>query len=139
MPSVLDDGHEFRGTDEIRNWLATAASEFAFTRTLISAEAIGAATWLVVNHLEGDSRAAWWICGTGSRSRVPEALRLAHEAGSKPVLGLAVPEETRNSVTSSRSSSSLRRLGRAGGSVSELCLVRATTRAAIQVGDDYAL
>jgi ketosteroid isomerase-like protein len=52
--SVLDDGHEFRGTDEIRNWLATAASEFTFTRTLISAEAIDAATWLVVNHLEGD-------------------------------------------------------------------------------------
>jgi hypothetical protein len=49
-----DDGHEFAGTDEIRRWLATAASEFTFTRTLVSAEATEAGRWLVVNHLEGD-------------------------------------------------------------------------------------
>jgi ketosteroid isomerase-like protein len=51
---VVDDGHEFHGTDEVRTWLATAASEFTFTRTLVSAEAAGPDTWVVVNHLEGD-------------------------------------------------------------------------------------
>jgi ketosteroid isomerase-like protein len=51
---VVDDGHAFRGLDEVRTWLGTAASEFTFTRTLVSAEAIDAVTWLVVNHLEGD-------------------------------------------------------------------------------------
>src|SRR4051794_26486769 len=49
-----DDGHDHHGTDEIRHWLATAASEYTFTRTLVSAEATGDGTWLVVNHLEGD-------------------------------------------------------------------------------------
>jgi ketosteroid isomerase-like protein len=51
---VVDDGHEFRGSDEIRNWLTNAAREFTFTRTLVSAEAPEADTWLVLNHLEGD-------------------------------------------------------------------------------------
>jgi hypothetical protein len=51
---VIDDGHTFHGVDEIRNWLATAASEFTFTRTLASAKTVGTDTWLVVNHLEGD-------------------------------------------------------------------------------------
>jgi ketosteroid isomerase-like protein len=51
---VVDDGHEFRGSDEIRNWLTTAAREFTFTRTLVSAETPEAGTWLVLNHLEGD-------------------------------------------------------------------------------------
>ena len=52
--AVLDDGKEFHGTDEIRTWLATTASEFTFTRTLISAEPVDDDTWLVVNHLEGN-------------------------------------------------------------------------------------
>ena len=51
---VVDDGHTFHGVDEIRDWLATAASEFTFTRTLVGAETIGANTWLVINHLVGD-------------------------------------------------------------------------------------
>jgi hypothetical protein len=51
---VLDDGHEFNGTQEIRHWVASAASEFTFTRTFVSAEHVGAGAWLVVNHLEGD-------------------------------------------------------------------------------------
>jgi len=50
---VLDDGHEYHGSDEIRRWLSTAASEYEFTRTLVSAEAVDAETWIVVNHLEG--------------------------------------------------------------------------------------
>ena len=51
---VLDDGHEYHGTDEIRTWLSTAASEYQFTRSFVSAEAVDAETWLVVNHLEGN-------------------------------------------------------------------------------------
>ena len=34
---VVDDGHEFRSSDEIRNCLTTAASEFTYTRTLVIA------------------------------------------------------------------------------------------------------
>ena len=52
--AVFDDGKEFHGTDEIREWLSHAASEYTFTRTLLSAEPQGADRWLVVNHLEGD-------------------------------------------------------------------------------------
>ena len=51
---VFDDGREYLGTDAIREWLSTAASEFTFTRTLISASAEGDDAWLVVNHLEGN-------------------------------------------------------------------------------------
>jgi len=51
---VVDDGHEYRGTDEIRTWLTTATSQFTFTRTLLSAQATGSGEWLVVNRLEGD-------------------------------------------------------------------------------------
>jgi hypothetical protein len=52
--TVVDDGHTYRGADEIRDWVANAASEFTFTRTFVSAEALDADVWLVVNHLEGD-------------------------------------------------------------------------------------
>lgn len=51
---VVDDGQEYRGSDEIRDWLTHAASEYTFTRSLVRAEATGSDTWLVVNHLEGD-------------------------------------------------------------------------------------
>jgi hypothetical protein len=52
--TVKDDGHEYHGLDEIRDWLARASTEFTYTRTLIGAEAVDANTWLVTNHLEGD-------------------------------------------------------------------------------------
>jgi hypothetical protein len=52
--TVKDDGHEYQGPDEIRDWLARASAEFTYTRTLIGAEFIDANTWLVTNHLEGD-------------------------------------------------------------------------------------
>ena len=51
---VFDDGREYLGSDEIRDWLDHAASEYTFTRSLLRAEATGADTWLVVNHLEGN-------------------------------------------------------------------------------------
>ena len=52
--SVVDDGHRYRGHGEIGAWLAGAASEYSFTRTLVSAEAKGTDTWTVVNHLKGN-------------------------------------------------------------------------------------
>jgi ketosteroid isomerase-like protein len=51
---VRDDGHEYQGQDEIRDWLARASVEFTYTRTLTSAAPVDATTWLVTNHLEGD-------------------------------------------------------------------------------------
>lgn len=51
---VVDDGHEFVGSDAIAAWIVGAASEFTFTRTFVSAEVVAANRWLVVNHLEGD-------------------------------------------------------------------------------------
>ena len=52
--AVFDDGNDFHGTDEIRTWLTTAASEYTFTRTLVSADVVDDDTWVVVNHLEGN-------------------------------------------------------------------------------------
>ncbi len=51
---VVDDGREYRGADEIREWLDHAASEYTFTRSLVGAEPTGADSWIVVNHLEGN-------------------------------------------------------------------------------------
>lgn len=51
---VADDGRKYRGTDEIRDWLDHAASEYTFTRSLVRAEATGAGSWVVVNRLEGN-------------------------------------------------------------------------------------
>lgn len=52
--TIVDDGHRFDGHDEIEAWLTGAASEYTFTRTLVSAEATGDGSWLVINHIEGD-------------------------------------------------------------------------------------
>ena len=52
--TIIDDGHRFNGHDEIEAWLAGGASEYTFTRTLVSAEAAGADTWTVLNHIEGN-------------------------------------------------------------------------------------
>jgi len=51
---VKDEGHEYRGREEIRDWLSRASVEFTYTRTLIEADEIDSNTWVVVNHLEGD-------------------------------------------------------------------------------------
>ena len=52
--TVRDDGHEYHGPDEIRDWLARASTQFTYTRTLTGVETIDVNTWLVTNHLEGD-------------------------------------------------------------------------------------
>src|SRR4051812_3722137 len=51
--TVLDDGKTYTGTDEIRWWLANAASAFTFTRTLTGIDHEGD-TVVVHNHLAGD-------------------------------------------------------------------------------------
>jgi hypothetical protein len=51
---VKDDGHEYRGHDEIRDWLSRASVEFSYSRTLVLANEIDSNTWVVVNHLEGN-------------------------------------------------------------------------------------
>jgi len=51
---VKDDGHEYRGRDEIRDWLSRASTQFKYTRTLTGADAIDANSWLVTNRLEGN-------------------------------------------------------------------------------------
>jgi ketosteroid isomerase-like protein len=51
---VVDDGTTYRGTEEIRAFLAEAGSEFTFTTTLVGAARIDDTHWVAVNHLEGD-------------------------------------------------------------------------------------
>ena len=36
--TVVDENRKYQGTDEIRRWLRTAASEFTYTRTFVSAD-----------------------------------------------------------------------------------------------------
>src|SRR5262249_33728037 len=52
--TVTDEDREHRGTEQIRQWLDTAASEFTYTRTLTGIERLDPDTWLVRNRLEGD-------------------------------------------------------------------------------------
>lgn len=52
--TVADDGHEYHGTSEIRDWLTRTTTEFRYTRTLLSAEAVNNDTWLIRNRLEGN-------------------------------------------------------------------------------------
>ena len=52
--SVLDDGHTYHGITGVETFLRTAATEYTFTRTLVSAAEIAPDHWLVTNHLEGD-------------------------------------------------------------------------------------
>lgn len=52
--TVNDDGHEYRGRDEIRDWLSRASVEFTYTRTLKDAQQVEQDRWLVTNHLEGN-------------------------------------------------------------------------------------
>jgi hypothetical protein len=52
--TVLDEGREYHGTDQIRTWLMTAGAALTFPRTFVSAEATGGGVWVVVNRLDGD-------------------------------------------------------------------------------------
>jgi ketosteroid isomerase-like protein len=51
---VVDDGRTYDGAAGVESFLRTAASEYTYTRTLVSAVEIATDRWLVTNHLEGD-------------------------------------------------------------------------------------
>jgi ketosteroid isomerase-like protein len=51
---VIDEGHTYRGTAEIRGWKDGVASKYEYTTTLISSESIGDGTYLLVNRVEGN-------------------------------------------------------------------------------------
>ncbi|WP_327002148.1 nuclear transport factor 2 family protein [Dactylosporangium sp. NBC_01737] len=51
---VIDDGRTYHGVDEIRAWLAGAASEYTYTTDLISAARLDQEHYDVVQHLVGD-------------------------------------------------------------------------------------
>ena len=52
--TVTDENSTYRGRDQIRGWLETAATEFTYIRTFVKAEQTSPTTWVVANHLEGD-------------------------------------------------------------------------------------
>ncbi|MCZ2826928.1 MULTISPECIES: nuclear transport factor 2 family protein [unclassified Modestobacter] len=51
---VVDDGVTYRGTEEVRRFLAKAGAEFTYTSTLVAAERSDDAHWIATKHLEGD-------------------------------------------------------------------------------------
>ena len=51
---MIDEDKTYVGTEAIRGWLDTAASEFPYTRTLLGAEPLGGGSWLVRNRLDGN-------------------------------------------------------------------------------------
>lgn len=52
--SVVDDGRTYDGISGVEAFLSTAASEYTYTRTLLSAAEIAPDQWRITNHLEGD-------------------------------------------------------------------------------------
>ena len=51
---VVDDGRTYRGTDDVRGFLADAGSEFTYTTDLVAAQRVDADRWTATLHLEGD-------------------------------------------------------------------------------------
>jgi hypothetical protein len=51
---VTDEGHTYRGTEEIRGWLERSSSEYTFTTELTGAQRVDDRQWVAVSHLEGD-------------------------------------------------------------------------------------
>ncbi|KUJ44845.1 nuclear transport factor 2 family protein [Micromonospora maris] len=51
---VTDEGHTYRGRDEIRSWLSNAGSQYTYTTEFVGAHRIGAAQFDVLQHLEGN-------------------------------------------------------------------------------------
>ena len=52
--TVVDDGRTHTGIDEIRWWLANAASEYTYTRTLTGVSEERDGSYIVSNHLSGN-------------------------------------------------------------------------------------
>lgn len=51
---VVDDGTTYRGTDEVRRFLAKAGAEFTYTTELIGAQRVDDAHWVATHRLVGD-------------------------------------------------------------------------------------
>ncbi|MGY1835079.1 nuclear transport factor 2 family protein [Blastococcus sp. SYSU DS0510] len=51
---VVDDGLTYRGTEEIRRFLAKAGAEFTYRSALVAAERTDDAHWVATKHLEGN-------------------------------------------------------------------------------------
>lgn len=51
---VVDEGVTYRGTEEIRGFLAEGGAQYRYTTTLTGAERADADHWVAVHHLEGD-------------------------------------------------------------------------------------
>lgn len=52
--TVVDEGHTYRGTEEILTFLQKAGSEFTYTTDLIRALRLDATHWVAHHRLEGD-------------------------------------------------------------------------------------
>ena len=52
--TVIDEGEERHGTPEIRAWQTGAASKYAYTTEITSAEALGPDRYLVTGRLTGN-------------------------------------------------------------------------------------
>jgi ketosteroid isomerase-like protein len=52
--TVIDEGNTYRGPQQIRDWLATAASEYTYTIELTGARYIDDDHYVAIHHLEGD-------------------------------------------------------------------------------------
>ena len=51
---VVDDGHTFRGAEQVREFLGKAGSEYTYTTDLVGAERVDDDQWVAVVRLEGD-------------------------------------------------------------------------------------
>lgn len=52
--TVTDEGRTYRGRDEIRAWIADAATEYTYTVELTGTRRIDDDRWIATHHLEGD-------------------------------------------------------------------------------------
>jgi hypothetical protein len=52
--TVTDEGNTYRGPKQIRDWLATSATEYTYTIELIGARRIDVQHYVAIHHLEGD-------------------------------------------------------------------------------------
>ena len=51
---VVDEGHSFRGAEEILGFLRKAGAQFSYTTELIAARRIDDTHWVATNRLTGD-------------------------------------------------------------------------------------
>jgi len=51
---VVDNDTTYRGTEEIRDFVATAGAEFTYTVTLLAVEHTDDAHWVTTHRVEGD-------------------------------------------------------------------------------------